>query len=224
MTEKSQTPIRLLLVDDSDLVRRGIKSVLAGQTNPAMEVVAEAGSVAAAVTTCLQHKPDIVLLDIRLPDGSGFEACRSILKELPETRIIVLTSYSSDNFVYEAVTSGAQGYLMKEIDPVGLVRAIQDVASGRSILDPDATSRVLRLLRSGTSSEQTSDLSALSAQERRVLAQVAEGMTNKQIGDQLGLSENTVKNYLVSVFEKLHVKRRAQAAAIFVQQGTSPKR
>jgi two-component system response regulator DevR len=212
------TPIRILLVDDSELVRRGVKTVLGTQTTPPMRVIAEAGNVNDAVAESVRHKPDVVLLDIRLPDGSGFDACRQILQRLPETKIIVLTSYSNDNFVYEAVTAGAQGYLMKEIDPSGLVQAVQDVAAGRSILDPDATSRVLRLLRGG---EQGADLSSLSTQERRVLALVANGLTNKQVGEQLSLSENTVKNYLVNVFEKLQVKRRAQAAAIYVQQTNS---
>jgi two-component system response regulator DevR len=219
MTETLLTPIRILLVDDSELVRRGIKSVLSGQPEPIVSVVGEADSVASAIAACREHKPDIVLLDIRLPDGSGFDACRQILQDLPETRVIVLTSYSNDNLVYEAVTAGAQGYLMKEIDPTGLLQAVQDVAAGRSILDPDATSRVLRLLRSGGGAKDSSDLSLLSPQERRVLKLVAEGLTNKQVGEQLTLSENTVKNYLINVFEKLKVKRRAQAAAIYVQHG-----
>lgn len=223
MTETARSSIRIVLVDDSELVRRGIKSVLDAQTAPPLQVVGEAGSVAAAVAECLRLKPDIVLLDIRLPDGSGLEACKQIVQRLPETRVIVLTSYSNDNFVYEAVTCGAQGYLMKEIDPSGLIQAVHDVAAGRSILDPDTTSRVLRLLRSGNQADGTGDLSILSAQERRVLALVAEGLTNKEVGEQLTLSENTVKNYLVNVFEKLQVKRRAQAAAIFVQQ-THPQK
>lgn len=217
MSDNARTPIRILLVDDSELVRRGIKTVLAAQSDPPMRVVGEAGNVAEAVSESLRLKPDVVLMDIRLPDGTGFEACRQITQKQPETRIVVLTSYSNDNFVYEAVTAGAQGYLMKEIDPAGLVQALQDVAAGRSILDPDATTRVLRLLR-GSGAEGGADLSVLSNQERRVLALVAEGLTNKQVGEQLTLSENTVKNYLVNVFEKLQVKRRAQAAAIYVQQ------
>ena len=222
MTETLRAPIRILLVDDSELVRRGLKTVLSTQSDPPMRVVAEASTVAEAVTECLRSKPDLVLLDIRLPDGSGFDACRKILERLPDTKIVVLTSYSNDNFVYEAVTSGAHGYLMKEIDPAGLLQAVQDVMSGRSILDPDATTRVLRLLR-GSGSDQGVDLSVLSVQERRVLALVADGLTNKQVGEQLTLSENTVKNYLVNVFEKLQVKRRAQAAAIFVQQSQGRK-
>jgi two-component system, NarL family, response regulator DevR len=224
MTDTPRPPLRIMLVDDSELVRRGIKTVLSSHTYPPMRVVSEAGNVEEAVAECLRTKPDIVLLDIRLPDGSGFDACRRILDRQPETRIIVLTSHSNDNLVYEAVTAGAHGYLMKEIDPQGLLQALQDVAAGRSILDPDATSRVLRLLRGGAAAaEPTSDLSVLSHQERRVLALVADGMTNKQVGEQLGLSENTVKNYLVNVFEKLQVKRRAHAAAIYVQQAQTTK-
>jgi DNA-binding NarL/FixJ family response regulator len=218
MTETPITPIRILLVEDSELVRRGIETVFAGHPEQRLTVVGEAGTVASAISACLEHKPDIVLLDIRLPDGSGFDACRQILRDRPETRVIVLTSYSNDDLVFEAVTAGAQGYLLKEIDPAGLLQAVRDVAAGRSILDSDATSRVLRLLRTGGSGVDASGLSLLSPQESKVLALVAEGLTNKQVGEKLGLSENTVKNYLVNVFEKLKVKRRAQAAAIFVQQ------
>ncbi len=223
MNAPSRRALRLMLVDDSELVRRGIKSVLEGLTSSLIQVVSEAGSVATAVTECLRTKPDVMLLDVRLPDGSGFEVCRQILEKLPATRIIILTAHSNDNLVYEAVTAGAHGYLMKEIDPAGLIQAIQDVASGRSILDPEATSRVLRLLRSnGGKSDGDVDLSVLSHQERRVLALVADGLTNKQVGEQLHLSENTVKNYLVNVFEKLQVKRRAHAAAIYTQQVKGP--
>ncbi|HTJ79579.1 MAG TPA: response regulator transcription factor [Rariglobus sp.] len=219
------TPINLLLVDDSELVRRGIKSVLQSHAAPKLNVVGEAGNVVDAVTECLRLKPGIVLLDIRLPDGSGFDACRQIMRHLPSTRIIVLTSYSNDNFVYEAATSGAQGYLMKEIDPAGLIQGVIDVSEGRSILDFEATSRVLRLLREGNNSQEAiSSLASLSPQENRVLALVAEGKTNKEIGEQLTLSENTVKNYLVNVFDKLKIKRRSQAAALFVQQAEISKK
>jgi two-component system response regulator DevR len=215
----TRPPIRLLIVDDSQFVRQGIKTVLAAHAaDLSVEVVGEAGTAAAACTLARELKPDIVLLDIRLPDGSGLEACREILRDRPETYVLILTSFSNDSYVYDAVIAGARGYLMKEVDPVGFMQALRDVAEGRSILDPEATARVLRLLREGGMSEPATDLSLLSAQERRVLALVAEGLTNKQVGEQLNLSENTVKNYLVSVFEKLQVKRRAQAAAIFVQQ------
>ena len=215
-------PLRILLVDDSELVRRGIKTVLSAHSDRPLRVIGEAGSVAEAVAESIRLKPDVVLLDIRLPDGTGFEACRQILQHLPATRIIVLTSHSNDSFVYEAVSAGVHGYLMKEIDPAGLIQALEDVAAGRSILGADVTARVLRLLRGGQNQGQGPDISILSAQERRVLALVADGKTNKQIGEQLTLSENTVKNYLVNVFEKLHVKRRSQAAAFYVQQTQSP--
>lgn len=219
MTVTARPALRLMIVDDSELVRRGIKSVLNDFAVPPMQVVSEAGTVASAITECLRTKPDVMLLDVRLPDGSGFEVCRQIAEKLPATRIVILTAHSNDNLVYEAVTAGAHGYLMKEIDPTGLINAIHDVASGRSILDSDATSRVLRLLRGNAGkTEAEVDLSALSHQERRVLALVADGLTNKQVGEQLGLSENTVKNYLVNVFDKLQVKRRAHAAALYTQQ------
>lgn len=223
MSEPKPAAIRVLLVDDSELVRRGVKMVLAMPVSPPIQVVGEAGTVAEGVTACLRLKPQVVLLDIRLPDGDGFDACRRILAQLPDTRVVILTAHSNDNFVYDAVTSGAHGYLMKEVDAAGLVQAVHDVAAGRSILDPEATSRVLRLLRGSPAGEHGPDLSVLSVQERRVLALVAEGLTNKQAGQRLGLSENTVKNYLVSVFEKLQVKRRAQAAAIYVQQSGEDK-
>lgn len=224
MSVSPRPTIRIVLIDDSELVRRGVKSLLAStRCDPPMQIVAEANTVAEGVAACIRLQPNVVLLDIRLPDGSGFDACRQILSKLPETRIVMLTAHSNDNLVYDAVTAGAHGYLMKEIDGAALIQALQDVAAGRSILDPEATARVLRLLRGGNVGEHGPDLSVLSAQERRVLALVAEGLTNKQAGNQLGLSENTVKNYLVSVFEKLQVKRRAQAAAIYVQQANNEK-
>lgn len=209
--------IRVVLVDDSALVRQGIKAVLgAHASTPPINVIGEAANVAEAISTVARLKPDVVLLDIRLPDGSGFDACKEILKNQPDTRVLVLTSFTNDSFIYDAITAGAQGYLMKEIDPQGLVQAIRDIASGKSILSPDVMAGVMRVVRGGGTHEDRG-LGSLSAQERRVLALVAEGKTNKEIGVDLGLSDNTVKNYLVSVFEKLKVKRRSQAAALYVQ-------
>ena len=217
MSSSARPRIRVLIVDDSELVRAGIKAVLAAHGLPMISVVGEAATVATAVSESARLKPDVVLLDIRLPDGSGLDACRTIVQNQPGVRVVVLTSFSSDSFVYEAITAGARGYLMKEIDPRGLIQAILNVAEGKSILDPDATARVMRLVRAPAATTTNEELAALSPQERRVLALVAEGKTNKEIGERLALSDNTVKNYLGNVFEKLQVKRRSQAAAIYVQ-------
>ena len=213
--------IRVLVVDDSTLVREGLRAVLGthGKTLR-IEVVGDAATVAEAVNQTRRLKPDVVLLDIRLPDGSGLDACREIKRIAPATRVLILTSVASDELIHQAVVAGAQGYLMKEINPDGLVKAIADAFAGKSVLTPEITERVLRLLREGTHASGA-NLSTLSAQERRVLALVADGLTNKEVGEKLGLSDNTVKNYLVTVFEKLQVKRRSQAAAMFVQ-GTQP--
>lgn len=211
------SPIRILLVDDSALVRQGIRSVISAHGSGVIEVVGEASSVQTAMEETRRLLPDVVLLDIRLPDGSGLDACRDILKEIPTTRVLILTSFTNDDLVYNAVIAGAQGYLMKEVDPNGLIGAITDAAAGKSVLTPDVTSRVLRMVRSGGAGGGSGELAMLSNQERRVLALVAEGLTNKEVGEQLNLSENTVKNYLVSVFEKLNVRRRSQAAAVYVQ-------
>lgn len=209
--------IRLLIVDDSDLVRRGIKTVIADQEDVAITVVGEAATVAAAISECTKLKPDVVLMDIRLPDGTGLDACRQICLRQPEVRVLILTSHSSDSYVYEAIIAGAQGYLIKDINPDGLIQAIVDVAAGKCILDPEATTRVMRLVRGQASGGAPSDLASLSAQELRVLSLVATGKTNKEISEALGLSDNTVKHYLGNVFEKLQVKRRSQAAALFTQ-------
>lgn len=217
--------IRVLLVDDSALVRRGVRSVITAHSQQgAIQVVGEAANAAEAMTEVLRLKPDVVLLDLRLPDGSGIDICRRIHHEAPETRVLVLTSFVDDNLVYNAVIAGAHGYLMKEVDPPALLEAITKAAAGQSILTPDITQRVMKMLRSGPAGKDgTNDLSSLSQQERRVLACVAEGLTNKQTGERLGLSENTVKNYLINVFEKLQVKRRSQAAALYVEQVGRPQ-
>lgn len=207
--------IQVLLVDDSEVVRTGLKTLLSAETG--LRIVGEAGSVTTAVEACQRHQPDVVLLDIRLPDGTGFDACRQILRRLPETRVLILTSVVDDNLLDEAIRAGTHGYLLKEINARGLVQAIFDVASGKSILDPAITARVLQLVKTGPGNSPTS-LATLSPQEQRVLACIAAGKTNKEAGTELGLSEKTVKNYLGNIFEKLHVSRRAQAAALYAHE------
>ncbi len=207
--------VRLVLVDDSQVVRMGLRSLIS--TEPRVEIVGEAGTVASAVETCARLKPEVVLLDIRLPDGTGFDACRQILAKLPDTRVLVLTSVADETLVDEAIRAGAHGYLLKEIDGRGLLQAVFDVAEGKSILDPAVTARVIQLVKGGSNASRDA-LAVLSPQERKVLALIAEGQTNKEVASGLGLAEKTVKNYLSNIFEKLHVSRRSQAAAMFVRE------
>jgi two-component system response regulator DevR len=212
---KSSRPpvVKLLIVDDSELVRTGLRTLLGAER--AIQIVGEAANVAAAVTAAAQLKPEVVLMDIRLPDGTGFDACRKILQQLPDTRVLFLTSVVDDRLVDEAIRSGGHGYLLKEIDGHGLVQAILDVAAGKSILDPAVTARLMNMLKTGAN--QPKLLDTLSPQERRVLALVAEGKTNKEVGNDLNLSEKTVKNYLANIFDKLNITRRSQAAAMYVR-------
>ncbi len=216
--------IRLLLVDDSALVREGIAAIIRSQAaKTGITIVREASSVATAIAASAQFKPDVILLDMRLPDGFGFTACREILRTQPHIHIIILTSYTDDQFIYESITAGTRGYLLKDIDPNGLITSIIKVASGESILSPDLTARVMGMLRDSSQQEKPHLLKALSAQENKVLELLSAGLTNKEIASQLHLSENTVKNYLATVFEKLHVSRRAQAAALYTS-ATKPSR
>ena len=196
--------IRLLLVDDHEVVRAGLRALLDGIEG--MEIVGEAGSVAEAVREAARCAPQVILMDLRLPDGTGIDACREILSGAPSTRILFLTSYSDEQAVMSTVLAGAAGYVLKDIGHRALVEAIRDASAGRPILDPRITDPVVSRVR-GTE--------ALSAQEQRVLALVVEGRTNKEIAAALGLSDKTVKNYLSNVFQKLGISRRAQAAALF---------
>jgi DNA-binding NarL/FixJ family response regulator len=198
--------IDLLLVDDHEMVRAGLRSLLASVNE--INIVGEAGSVAEAVREAERLKPQVVLMDLRLPDGSGIDACRDILSSLPQTRILFLTSYSDEEAILSTVMAGASGYLMKEIGQHALIRAIADAAAGRPILDSRSTQPVETKIKNV----------ALSPQERRVLALVVEGKTNKEIAAALYLSDKTVKHYLSNACVKLGVSRRSQAAVIFARQ------
>jgi DNA-binding NarL/FixJ family response regulator len=203
------------MVDDHKVVRLGLRTLL--QHYPDIQVAGEAGTVAEAVARASELKPDLVLMDVRLPDGNGFEACRQIRRSLPEVRVLFLTSFADEEIVIESIDAGADGYLLKEIDEPTLVRAIRDVARGQSILDPAITRRVLERARTPSITTARDRWDSLSPQERRVLALVAQGKTNKEIAMDLSLSDKTVKNYLSNALEKLGMTRRSQAAAFFVQ-------
>ncbi len=209
-------PIRILLVDDHEIVRQGLKTVLAHDSR--LRIVGEATTAKAAVAAALASKPDVVLLDIRLPDGSGVDACVDILEQCPTTRVLFLTSYADDDTVLAAVLAGAHGYLVKEIGIDTLVDSIKRVAAGETILDPVATKRVLSLVKTRSETPGGDLQEPLSPQEHKIVALVAEGKTNKEIAATMGLSPKTVKNYLSNIFQKLQITRRAQAAALFAKQ------
>jgi two-component system, NarL family, response regulator DevR len=214
-TSKSKT-IRVLLVDDHEVVRVGLRTVLSQNHN--ITVVGESPTRADSILKAEKLKPDVILMDVRLPDGSGVDACREILAARPETRVIFLTSYADDDSVLAAVVAGAHGYVLKEIDSVALIRAIHTVVEGQSILDPAVTERALGWMRSLLTGTKQPGTEPLSAQEERVVALVADGKTNKEIAAALGLSDKTVKNYLANVFQKLRITRRTQAAAFFTKR------
>jgi DNA-binding NarL/FixJ family response regulator len=207
--------IRLLLVDDHEVVRAGLRSLLSRME--IIDIVGEAGTAAEAVASALELRPHVVLMDLRLPDASGVEACREILSGAPDVRILFLTSYSDEEAVMSTVLSGASGYVLKDINHLALVRAIQDAAEGRRIIDGKLAQPVIEQVR--TSMQQAKGKADdLSPQEKRILSLVVEGRTNKEIAAALSLSDKTVKNYLSNAFQKLQVNRRSQAAALFVRQ------
>jgi two-component system response regulator DevR len=216
MTNTVTPRIRVLLVDDSEMVRTGLRTLLG--IEPSIELVGEAATVATGVEASARLKPDVILLDIRLPDGTGIDACRQIRRRSPDSRVLIVTSVIDDGVVNEAISAGAHGYLLKEIDGRGLVNAVRDVAAGKSILDPAVTARVMQRVKGTASGAGRNTLNVLSPQEKRVLALIVEGLTNKEVGAKLELSEKTVKNYLSTIFEKLHVTRRAEAAVIYAQE------
>lgn len=213
----SAKPIRVLLIDDSPIIRLGLRSAL--EDYPDIVIVGEAGTANDGVIAVAQYKPDVVLLDLHLPDKSGFHACRQLLKAQPQTRVLILTSNSNERNVQEAMSAGAQGYLLKDNDGASLADALRKIASGGAVLDPSMAGQVLNLVKRRPGLSAAEKLNQLSFQERRVVALLAEGKTNKQIGELLGLTEKTVKNYLATIFTKLNIERRAQAAALFVESG-----
>ena len=216
MPVQAVKPVRLLLVDDHEVVRMGLDTLF--RRAGTVQVVGEANSVASAVTEAIRLRPDIVLLDLRLPDGSGIEACREILGACPDTHVVFLTSFADEDAVLSTTFAGAKGYLLKTIGGTALVQAIHAIAGGQSILDPAVTEAVLARMRSLSTMDANGYSITLSPQERRILPLVADGKTNKEIAAVLGLSDKTIKSYLSNIFEKLQVTSRTQVAAMFIKQ------
>ncbi len=201
--------IRVFLLDDHEVVRRGVRDLLTAE--PDITVVGEAGTASSALARIPALKPDVAVLDVRLPDGNGVTVCREIRSKMPEVACLMLTSFGDDEALFDAIMAGAAGYVLKQIRGTDLVGAVRTVASGRSLLDPEAASRVMRRMRE--QAQHADPLSGLTDQERRILELIGEGLTNRQIGERLFLAEKTVKNYVSALFAKLGMERRAQAAA-----------
>ena len=207
--------LRIIIVDDHEVVRLGLRALLEKQ--PGFTVVDEAGNAKEAVQKALQHRPEVVVMDIRLPGGSGIDACREIVTAAPEVKVIILTSFAEDDMLFEAIAAGAAGYVLKQIGGDDLVRAIEAVGRGDSLLDPTLTQRVFARVREAQRKDEQSAFSQLTEQEMRVLGLVAEGKTNREIAQQLFLGEGTVRNYVSSILSKLALTNRAEAAAYAVQ-------
>jgi two-component system, NarL family, response regulator DevR len=216
----SAPPLRVMLVDDHEVVRDGIKLLLADTSD--VVVCAEAGSAREAVAVAARALPDVIVMDVRLSDGSGIEATRDIRATRPQTQVLMLTSFADDEALFASIMAGAAGYVLKQIKGDELVRAIRAVGAGQSLLDPAVTKGVLDRLRKGKHLLKDEKLARLSPQEERILGLVAEGRTNGQIGTELGLAEKTVKNYVSSILAKLEVARRAEAAAYLARHTTLP--
>jgi two-component system response regulator DevR len=202
------TPIRVFLLDDHELVRRGIRVLL--EQEPDMQVIGEADTAQDATARIPALRPDVAILDARLPDGNGIDVCRDIRSVDPSIRALILTSYDDDEALFAAIMAGAAGYLLKQVRGTDLVNAVRLVAAGQSLLDPAVTQRVIERIRQGP--QEPDELKSLTDQERRILELVAEGLTNRQIAERMYLAEKTVKNYVSSILAKLGLERRTQAA------------
>lgn len=203
--------LRVMLVDDHEIVRQGLRSLL--ETEDDIEVVAEADDALSAVSLASAHQPDVIVMDVRMPGGSGVEACRAIRNERPDAQVIMLTSFSDDEALFNSIMAGAAGFVLKQIRGNDLLDAIRTVGSGKSLLDPEVTERVLERLRKAKFDEKDPKLARLSPQEERILGLIGEGLTNREIAARIHLSDKTVKNYVSVILQKLDVARRAEAAS-----------
>jgi DNA-binding NarL/FixJ family response regulator len=204
----SDAPIRVFLLDDHEVVREGVRAMLDGADG--IDVVGEAGTVAEAIARVPACRPDVAILDVQLPDGSGVEVCRTIRSDHPDVRALMLTSFADDEALFEAILAGASGYLLKQIRGNDIVEAVRRVAAGDSLLDPTLTTRVLDRMREPPQEDER--LAKLTSQERAVLALIAEGLSNREIGERMFLAEKTIKNYVSAILSKLGMQRRTQAA------------
>jgi len=211
----SQTRLRILLVDDHEVVRMGLRALL--ERHPHLHVVGEAGDAETALSEAERLQPDVVVMDVRLPGRSGVEACRDICTRLPQTRVIMLTSFEEDQTIFQAIAAGACGYVLKQIGSEALVRAIETVGRGEALLDPAVTERVLQRVRDTAHGRQREAFAGLTDQELRVLAQVAQGRSNKEAAHVLNLREKTVRNYVSDILSKLGLASRVQAATFALQ-------
>lgn len=211
----SEAQLRVMLVDDHEVVREGLRTLLSRQTN--MVVVGEAATMTEAIDVAARTKPDVIVMDVRLPDGSGVEACRAIREARPETKVIMLTSYADEEALFASIVAGAAGYLLKQTRGQAVIDAITTVAAGRSLLDPSVTGKVLERVRRGGEDPDPA-FASLTDQERKVLGHLAEGRTNREIAEVLFLSEKTVKNYVSRILDKLGLARRAEAAAYMAKR------
>jgi len=207
--------IKILLVDDHEVVRMGLRTLLERRDNIA--VVGEADTVEEAIAAAERTEPDVIVMDIRLPDGSGVDACREIRGQRPETKVIMLTSYADDEAIYGSIMAGASGYLLKQTRGQDLASAIGRVAAGESLLDPGITEKVLKRMRQLAEGE-SDELAVLTPQERKIIGLIAEGKTNKEIANDVFLSDKTVKNYVSSILSKLNLRRRSEAAAFIAER------
>jgi two-component system, NarL family, response regulator DevR len=215
-----EPPLRVMLVDDHEVVRGGVRAML--QTTDDIIVTAEAASVREAIDEAARSRPDVIVMDVRLTDGSGIEATRQIRADRPATKVLMLTSFADDDALFASIMAGASGYVLKQVNSAELLRAIRALGRGESLLDPAVTTSVLDRLRKGKHLMQDERLARLSPQEERILSSVADGRTNREIGEELGLAEKTVKNYVSSILSKLEVARRAEAAAYLARHTTTP--
>ena len=214
-TGMTNNDLRVMLVDDHEVVREGLRTLL--DRRPGMRIVAEAGTVAQSIEVALREKPDVIIMDVRLPDGSGVEACREIRSELPDTRLIMLTSYADEEAIIASIMAGASAYLLKQTRGQQLADAVEAVARGESLLDSKVTERVLEQVRNkgrGTAPERN----PLTENEQKILNLIAEGKTNREIAAEVFLSDKTVKNYVSSILSKLNMKRRSEAAAYIARR------